>query len=144
MLPRSRTNSSVLRTKESTPSPMKSSRRPVLEKAGSADRQVSRPLLQLSNPDVAETYRLARVAVCLQFDGSSVVLLVRRLTDIQRLALQFVVVLHEHAVEQDRDVCRSFDGAVRLEGRRCPDHVVGLPLAGFAARIRQRDGLFVD
>ena len=49
----------------------------------------------------------------------------------------------QHAVE-DRDSGGSFQPAARGERGRGPHHVVGLPLAGFAIRVHQRNALFVD
>ena len=54
------------------------------------------------------------------------------------------MILYQHAVEQDGDIRRSLQRSIAVESRRCPHDVVGLPLAGLAIRIGQRDGLLVD
>ena len=54
-------------------------------------------LVEFPNPDVPETDRLAGIAVCLQLNRRRVVLLVRRLPDVEGLALQLKVVLYQYA-----------------------------------------------
>jgi hypothetical protein len=54
------------------------------------------------------------------------------------------VILDQNAVEEDGGVGGGFDGAVVVEGGRGPDHVVALPLAGFAGWVGEWDGLLVD
>src|SRR4029450_10735400 len=53
---------------------------------------------QLPDPDIPEADRLTRIAVRLQLDRRGVVLLVRRLPDVERLAFELEVILHQHAV----------------------------------------------
>src|SRR3954467_13886776 len=53
-------------------------------------------LVQLSDPDVPKADRLARVSVCLQLDGSSIVLLVKRLPDVKSLALYLEMVFDQN------------------------------------------------
>src|SRR5690348_6702586 len=55
----------------------------------------------------------------------------------------FRVVLHQHAVLEDGDVCRHRDLAALEDGWREGD-VVGLPLTGRPAGIRERRMLAVD
>ena len=51
-------------------------------------------LIQFPDPDIPETDRLAVIAMRLQLDGRSIELLVKRLADISRLALQLEMILH--------------------------------------------------
>src|SRR5262249_31589192 len=53
------------------------------------------------------------------------------------------MVLHEHAVVQNRNVGWSCDTAARRKTRSAIENVVALPLAGLAARVHKRDVLFV-
>jgi hypothetical protein len=71
-------------------------------------RYISRALIEFPKPDVPETDRLARIAVSLQHNRRGVVLRIRRLADIPRVALQLKVILHQHAIEEDRDIRWSF------------------------------------
>src|SRR5215475_3643582 len=63
-------------------------------------------LIQLSDPDVPEADWLARIAVCLQLDRRCIELLVKRPSDIPRLALQLKMILHQHPIKEDRDIGR--------------------------------------
>ena len=100
--------------------------------------------MQLPDPDVSEADRLAGVAVRLQFNWCGFVLLVERPSNVQRLALQLEVILHQDAVKQDCDVCGSFQRAVCVECWRSPHHIVALPLTGLSTRVHQRNTLLVD
>src|ERR1700682_3835950 len=102
------------------------------------------PLLQVSDPDVAEADGLALVAMRLQLDRCGVVLFVGWLADVECLAFQLEVILDEDAVEEDGDVGGGFYRAVGVEGGCGPGYVVGLPLAGLAIWVGERDGLFVN
>src|SRR5271163_3565891 len=101
-------------------------------------------LLKLPNPDIPEADGLALVAMRLEFDRSSRVGLVERLADVQRLALQLEVILHQDAVEKHRGIGRSLQRAVAIERRRRPHHVVCLPLSRLAGRIGQWYRLLVE
>src|SRR5438067_48764 len=101
----------------------------------------STSLIEFSDPDIPEADRLAWVAVRLQLKRGSVVLFVERLADVQRLAFQLEMILHQDAVEQNRDMGRSLQRTVGVEGGRRPHHVIGLPLPGLTTRIRQRNAL---
>ena len=100
--------------------------------------------MKLSDPDISKADRFAVVAVRLQLNRCGVVLLVGWPSNVQRLALQLEVVLHEDAVKKDRDVCRCFERAVAVESWRSPHYVVALPLTGLSNRIHQRNALLVD
>src|SRR5271169_3844766 len=100
--------------------------------------------IQFADPDIAETERFALVPVGLEFDGSAGKRLVEGFSDVQRLTLQFEVVLHEDSVDEDGHVGRSLERAVRVKGGRRPHDVVGLPFARLAVRIYERRGLFID
>src|ERR1700733_7989021 len=63
-------------------------------------------LLKIPNPDIPEADGFALVAMRLELDRSRSVRLVKRLADIQRLALQLEVILHQDAVEQDSGIGR--------------------------------------
>src|SRR5580658_5402579 len=52
-------------------------------------------LLKLPNPDIPEADGLALVAMRLELNRSRSIRLVKRLADIQRLALQLEVILHQ-------------------------------------------------
>ena len=80
----------------------------------------------------------------LQFNRRGVVLFIERLANIQRLPLQFEVVLHQHTVEEDRDIGRSLQRAVGIKSWSGPYYVVGLPLPGLPVRVRQGNALLVD
>jgi len=54
------------------------------------------------------------------------------------------VILDQDSVEEDCGIGGSLEGAVCVEGWRCPDDVVGLPLTGFARGVREWDALLVD
>src|SRR6185312_12111745 len=99
---------------------------------------------ELSNPDIPETDGFTFIAVRLQFDRRRVVLFVERLSDVSGLAFQLEVILHQHAIEEDRNIRWCFQRAVAVECGGHPGHVVGLPFARFAIRVRQRNGLLVD
>ena len=101
-------------------------------------------LFEITDPDVAEAERGAGVAVGLEFDGGSVEGFVERGADVARLAFEFEVILHQDAVEEDGDVGRGLQAAVGVEGGRGPGDIVGLPFAGLAVRVGERDGLLVD
>src|SRR5207302_708530 len=50
----------------------------------------------------------------------------------------------QDSVEEDGDVGGALQGAVGVEGGGGPGDVVGLPFAGLAVGVGQRDGLLVD
>ena len=54
------------------------------------------------------------------------------------------MILNQHAVVERRDVRRRLHRAVRVERRRRPDHVVGLPLTRLAAWRSTSGMLLVD
>jgi len=82
--------------------------------------------------------------VCLQLDGRAIVGRVKRLANVDGLAVELEVILHEDAVEEDGDVRGRFQGAVGVEAGRGPDDVVGLPLTGLAGGVYERGRLLVD
>src|SRR5450432_1396170 len=100
--------------------------------------------VEFADPDVAEADWGAGVAVGLEFDGGSAEGFVEGGADVAGLAFEFEVVLHQDSVEEDGDVGGALQGAVGVEGGGGPGDVVGLPFAGFAIWIGERDGLFVD
>jgi hypothetical protein len=55
-------------------------------------------LWQFPYPDISEADGLALVAVCLQFDGCAIVLLVVGLADKQSLTDELKVILNQHAI----------------------------------------------
>jgi hypothetical protein len=55
-------------------------------------------LRQFPYPDISETDGLALVAMCLQFDGRAIVLLVVGLADKQSLTDELKVILNQHAI----------------------------------------------
>ena len=101
-------------------------------------------LIQFSDPDIPETDRLALVAVRLQLNWRGVVCLVERLPDVQRLALQLEMILHQHAVKYNRDVSRTLQRAISIKRRSGPDDVVGLPLARLTIGVGERNALLVN
>ena len=64
-------------------------------------------LIQLPNPNISKAIRLALIPVRLQLDGSTRIRLIKRLADVPRLAFQLEMILHQHAIEQHRDISRS-------------------------------------
>ena len=62
-------------------------------------------LIKLPDPNFLEADRFAVIAMRLQLNRCGFVPLMRRLTDVQRLALQLEVILHEDAVKKYRDIC---------------------------------------
>ena len=100
--------------------------------------------MKLPDPDISKADRFAVIAVGLQLNGCCVVLFVGWTSNVQRLAPQLEVVLHEDAVKKDRDVYRCFERAVAVESWRSPHYVVALPLTGLSNRIHQRNALLVD
>ena len=80
----------------------------------------------------------------LQLDRRRIELLIERLADVTRLALQLKMILHQHAVEEDGHKCRRFQRAIIVEEWSGPDHIVTLPLTRLAHRIRQRNALLVN
>jgi hypothetical protein len=83
------------------------------------------------------------VGVRLQLDRRGIEFAVERLADVQRLALQLEVILHKHAVEEDRHIRRSLQISIRVEDGRHPNGVVALPLAGLAGGVDERNALLV-
>jgi hypothetical protein len=55
-------------------------------------------LRQFPYPDISVADGLALVAMCLQFDGRAIVLLVVGLADKQSLADELKVILNQHAI----------------------------------------------
>src|SRR5581483_11814097 len=90
-------------------------------------------LIELADPDIPKADRFAAVAVRLQLNGRSIVLLVERLADVPRLALQLEVILHQHSIEQHGDIGWGFQRTVAVESGRRPHHIVALPLPRLAA-----------
>src|SRR4029077_5274234 len=80
-------------------------------------------LVKFPYPDVPETDRLAGVAVRLKLNGRCIVFLVKRLADIASLAFQLKMILHQHAIEEDCDVCGRFQRAAGIEDRSRTHHV---------------------
>ena len=101
-------------------------------------------LSEFPHPDVAEAEGRAGVAVGLEFDRSAVEGFVEGRADVASLAFELEVVLHEHSIEKDGDVGGRFQPAVGVEDGSGPGNVVGLPFAGLAIWVGERDGLFVD
>src|ERR1017187_5704114 len=101
-------------------------------------------LIQFSHPDIPEANWLAMVAVCLQLDRRGVILFVERLADVKGLPLQLKGILHQHAIEKDRSVCRCLERVVCVERWRGPHDFVTLPLSWFAIRIHERSALLVN
>jgi hypothetical protein len=65
-------------------------------------------LIELSDPDIPEAHWRATVAIRRQLNWCGRLHLVERLTNVARLAPKPETALHKHAVEEDRDVRRSF------------------------------------
>ena len=103
-----------------------------------------RSLLKLPKPDVAEADRLARIAVRLELDRRRPMAAVGRLAAVDGLAFKADMVLDQDAVVKGGEVGRRLQLSVGMEGRRGPDDIVGLPLAGRAHRVHQRRMLLVD
>src|SRR4051812_32949655 len=92
-------------------------------------------LVELPNPDVPEADRRARIAMRLQLDRRGAVLVVRRRADVERLAFERDVILHENAVVKGGDERWRRDRSVSAECRRCPYDVVRLPFAWLPHRV---------
>src|SRR6266576_282110 len=54
------------------------------------------------------------------------------------------MILHQHAIEEDCDVCWRFQRALGVEDRSRPHHVIHLPLSGLAVWVDQWNPLLVD
>ena len=80
----------------------------------------------------------------LQLDRRGAVGGVARCADIDGLAFQRDMVLHQHAVQERGHIGRAGQRSVRGEDRRGPDHVIALPFARRPGRVRKRGGLLVD
>ena len=80
----------------------------------------------------------------LQLDRCGVVFLIERMAEVKRLTFQLEVILHQHPVEEDCDIGRSFQLAILVERWGGPYHVVSLPFLGPAIRVHQRNALLVD
>src|SRR5689334_4620326 len=101
-------------------------------------------LLQLPNPNIPKADRRALIAVRLQFDRRSIVLLIKRLTDIQRLSFQRKVILHQHTVEEHSRIRRRLHRPVIIKYWSSPHDIIGLPLSRLATGIHQRSRLLVN
>src|ERR1700757_4717714 len=101
------------------------------------------PLVQFPHPDVPKTDRLTLVPMCLQLDRRAVEFFVKRLAPVQGFTLQLEMVLHQHAIEKDRDKSGCLKRAIITKDRSGPDHVVGLPLTRLAIWIHERGGFFI-
>src|SRR5215472_15187994 len=98
--------------------------------------------LKLANPDVAEAHR---ITVILQgqrcFVGARFIGWPRL---VRRWARQFDVILHQHAIEENRHSRGAKQLSLWIEARAVKNDIVGLPLARGTSRIDQRRILAVD
>src|SRR5689334_813781 len=101
-------------------------------------------LLQFPDPNISEADGRTGIAVGLQFDGGAVELFVKGLADVARLALQLKVILDQHSIQQHGDISGTLQRSVGVESGSGPYDIVGLPIAGLAHRVGQRNGLLVN
>ena len=104
----------------------------------------TRLLVECPNPDISETYRLARITVCLQLNWRGIVFLVERSSDVTSFTERLKMILYQDAIEENRDKCWSLQRAVAIEDGSGPHHVVALPLPGLTIRVNQWNALLVD
>src|SRR5438477_10327781 len=75
---------------------------------------------------------------------SGIVLLIVRWSAIESRSLYLDVILNQDAVMNDGEVRRRHDLAIFIHSRSAKENVIALPLTRFAARVHQRDMLFVN
>src|SRR5215510_10332353 len=98
--------------------------------------------LQLSNPDIAISYRIAVILKLQRCLGS--VRDVKRRTVVIRVTVDLYIVLNEHSVVQHSDSSAFDDSAIFIKLGRREDDVIALPLTRFPGNIDQRRILFVN
>src|SRR5687768_2809949 len=71
-------------------------------------------------------------------------LVIFRMADVRGVSTDLIIVLHEHAIVENRDARRREQSPVFMESRRCIRNVVNIPFAWLAHGIHQRRTLLID
>ena len=101
-------------------------------------------LLQFPYPDIPVADRFAYVAMRLQFNGRCPMFFIFRGADIFSHAFQFIIILYQYSILQNRYPCRRLQRSVIIKTRGCPDDIIGLPFTRFLTGIGQWNGLFIN
>ena len=87
-------------------------------------------MLQYSQPNIAVADGLTFIAMRLQLDWASFMFTVRGLANVWSIAQQRSIVLHQHTVMKNGNMCKGLNDTMIVETGGRPDNLVGLPLAG--------------
>src|SRR5687768_5368487 len=65
-------------------------------------------------------------------------------SSVSSLTFQFKIILYQYSILNGSDPGGTFQCAIVVESRGCPDEIIALPFSRFCAGIGQGNGLFIN